>query len=266
MLKHAYETEAEVIPKLLREVYTEVVLKHLDNPQLEIYNKGNNDLVTDCDYQTEEFIKRKINSVFPGDGFIAEELSYEYKKADRLWILDPIDGTVNFSSGIKLFGIQIALLEFGLPVFSAIYLPCQDELYIAVKDQGAYLNGKPIKVSSDAELKSSLITFGDFSTSHDRIRETQINTFNKLYKKVRKIKMFGASSVDFAYLASGRTQGHIMFTNNLWDIIPGYFLAIEAGAFSNYRILQPSPFILCAANDRILSDIHNTIGDLKGII
>lgn len=257
-----YEHEKRFIPNLLREAYKQIVKDKAETSSFMIYDKGINDLVTECDYAVERFIKERIIVAFPGDALISEELHSESAMSRRTWVLDPIDGTVNFSYGVKLFGIQIALLESGSPVLSAIYLPCWDEMYLAVKGEGVTLNGTPIKTADTSKMIDSMVTLGDFSSSDPRVRAAQLEVIAKTHDSVRKIKMLGTSCVDFAFLAAGKTQGHIIFTQNLWDLMPGYFMAMEAGASSNYDSVHPSEFIICAANEALLKELIEKIGNL----
>lgn len=184
----------------------------------------------------------------------------------RTWIIDPIDGTVNFSRGLNLFGIQIALVENKEPVFSCIYLPFNNEMYLASKGEGTFLNGERIYTSQVDAMFDSIVTFGDFSTRKNATdtRRKQIEVVSNIYDKVKKFKMFGASCIDFTSLAASRTDVHIVFTRNLWDLLPGYLLAIEAGAVSNYDFNNPEEFVLIAANPVLMDKVMNEIGDING--
>lgn len=196
----------------------------------EIKSKGAFDCVTNVDFGMERFITAHILREFPADRIIGEEFSPEQGiPQDRAWVLDPIDGTVNFSHGLNLFGVQCALFEGGEAVLSVIYIPHLNETYTAVKGEGAYLNGKRIKVI-ERPLDSAMISVGDYSHKRDENAETQLRLVERIYDKVGKLRHFGAASIDFTNLASGRTDGFIMFTKNLWDIYPGVLLCAEAGA------------------------------------
>jgi myo-inositol-1(or 4)-monophosphatase len=260
-----YSKEKKVIPEIVRNAFTEVIKLDFEDGNITNFNKGKNDLVTNCDLNVEEYIIKQVKTYFPGDSFISEETNSNGEVGKRTWILDPIDGTVNFAHSIKLFGIQIALMIDKEPVFSAIYLPYFNEMYIAIKGEGAYLNESLIRVSRETELISSLVSYGDFSNRSNEIREKQIQVMNRIYNSVRKIKMFGAASVDFAFLASGKTNAHIMFTRNLWDIMPGFLLALEAGAVSNFNPKNPSEFIVVAANQQILNQLLEHIGEIEDL-
>lgn len=247
--------EKEWIPTIIRKAYNQIITPSLQEGNVKAMDKGNNDIVTACDIEVEKFIIASIKERFPEDHFISEEMNSENSMKKRTWIIDPIDGTVNFSKGIPLFGMQLALVEHGEPVFSVIYLPYTDEMYIALKGHGATVNGQLLLTSNVVNLRESLISFGDFSTriGADERRENQITTVSNLYSSIRKLKMFGASSIDFTCVASGKTEGLIIYTRNLWDLLPGYLMVKEAGGVSNYDPKNPCECIVVAANDDILN-------------
>lgn len=254
-----FENEKEIVPKILYEAFENKIKKQFIENDFGVFHKGNNDLVTSCDIETEKYIIDNIRNFFPNDTVLSEELNNDKQMERRTWIIDPIDGTVNFSNSIKLFGIQMALVIHHEPVFSVIYLPFFNEMYVAIKGEGSYLNGIPIHVSKEKELHASLLTFGDFSHSNHETRDKQIHIMNQIYHSVRKVRMFGASSIDFSLLASGKTHVHMMFSKNLWDILPGYLIASETGAVSNYDPLNHQDFIVVASNQSLLISILEQI-------
>ncbi len=257
----AYEKEKGKIPQILKDAFDSVVKDRFLSQDFKQYDKGSKDVVTECDIEVEKYIISEIENEFPGDSFISEELNSQGKMTQRTWIIDPIDGTINFSRGLRLFGLQIALVENGQPVFSCIYLPYLEELYIASKGQGAYLNGERIHTSTALELNDSIIAYGDFSPVKEakETRNRQIQTFNRLFDKIQRFRMFGSSAIDFASLASSKTDAVIIFTKNLWDIFPGYFLAIEAGAVGNYDFDNPDEMVIAASNTLLMEELMEEV-------
>lgn len=190
--------------------------------------KGTFDLVTDVDFAMEKFISSAIESEFGGDCVVGEELNpLRELPAGRSWTVDPIDGTVNMAHGLPLFGVQCAFCIDGTPLASVILLPRFDELYTALKGGGVRLNGEAVSVSK-APLRDAVVSVGDYSHRTAAHAERQAQLVGKVYDKVAKLRHFGAASVDFSWFAAGRTNGFVMFTRNLWDLVPGVLMSEEA--------------------------------------
>ena len=191
--------------------------------------KGTFDLVTDVDFAMEKFISSAIESEFGGDCVVGEELNpLRELPAGRSWTVDPIDGTVNMAHGLPLFGVKCAFCIDGTPLASVIFLPRFDELYTALKGGGVRLNGEAVSVSK-APLRDAVVSVGDYSHRTAAHAERQAQLVGKVYDKVAKLRHFGAASVDFSWFAAGRTNGFVMFTRNLWDLVPGVLMSEEAG-------------------------------------
>lgn len=197
--------------------------------KIQVSEKAEFDVVTNIDRGIEEFFKEELGKAFPGDPLLGEEHSPDCALSDRTWILDPIDGTYNFSSGSPNFALQAAFWDQGKLCASVIYLPCYDELYEATLGGGAFCNGKRIFVS-DREVKNSIVSFGDFPPSRPHDAADQQILFQNCYRKIARTRMFGSAAIDFTHLASGKIEGVVLFTQNKWDIAPGLLLAKEAGA------------------------------------
>ena len=229
------------------------------NKYKQVKHKDSYDLVTDLDISIENYLANRIIENFPGDNIIGEEINRNNVSKGRNWTIDPIDGTVNLANNIPIYGIQCSMLEDGLVKLSAIYFPKQDIICYAAREAGAYEQHDKITCTLNSNIKDSIITFGDFSHS-DTIRfKRQERVLHKLAPQVAKIRMFGSASYDFYLLAKGSTSAHIMFSNNLWDILPGLLIAQEAGAIITNLKGEPYSFdddnILVAANDAISNQI-----------
>lgn len=207
------------------------------------------DVVTDSDVRTERFILSRIAEEYPDHSVISEETHPDAAEGERCWVLDPIDGTMNYSRGIPFFGLQAALVEDGVPVMSCIYLPVFDEMYVA-DESGARLNGAPMRTASPRPLRECILSTGDFSRRAVEYREGQARLMSSCYDTVGRFKMFGASCVDYAYLSCGRTDVHFRFINKKWDYLPGLFLASRAGAvFDRDLVRDRRLLMLCSSQE-----------------
>ena len=212
------------------------------NPQ------GVYDIVTDADMLAERIVTDALRASFPDDSIVSEESSPDADMSERSWVIDPIDGTMNYSRGIPLFGIQAAFLENGAPRAAAICLPAFGEMFTAT-EKGAFLNGAPIKTASARPLKQCLVSTGDYSRKSEAFRRAQAAVFSECYDSIGRFKVFGAACTDFAYLACGRTDVHVRFTNKVWDFLPGLYIAEKAGAVYD-RALQRERDVLVMCSCR----------------
>lgn len=226
----------------------------------EVMEKGRQDIVTSLDIQMEREIKALLLNLFPNDGFVGEEENQTVSNHKRIWVCDPIDGTLNFTQGIPYFGIQLALLEGDAVLFSMIYLPKLKELYVAILGQGAFLNGISIETNQGHQtLEKSIVSFGDFSKSNPSSRTFQNELIGRLLGKAMRIRIQGASSVDFAFVSSHKNAVHILFSKNIWEMAPGILLAKEAGCivykFSGEAHGFEGEGLIISANQNIQNEI-----------
>lgn len=226
-MKSDGKKELAFLTRVMREAW--IKCEHL---ALNTRGKGAFDLVTDMDVAMERYIDGAIAESFPGDVVVGEELNpLRELPAGRAWTVDPIDGTVNMAHGLPLFGVQCAFAVDGAPRAAAIYLPRYEEMYTAVRGGGAMLNGQPVSVSGRV-AEDAVVSVGDYSHKTAAHAEGQIARVRYLYDRVSKLRHFGAASVAFAWFSSGRTDGMMMYTRNLWDIVPGWLIAEEAGGIA----------------------------------
>lgn len=221
----AYEKELSYIKEKVKKAFN----LYAELSEEDIHQKSVFDIVTDTDLNIERYLIKEILSCFPDDHILSEEYNSENKIIDRTWIIDPIDGTCNFTQGIPLYGVQCALVENKQVVLSYLYLPIFNEEYYAVINEGAWKNGKKISVKAN-ELNHSIVSFGDYPHVSIEYSKVQNRAIGHIMERIAKIRMFGAACIDFAYAASGKTNGCVLITNNSWDILPGMFLCKEAGA------------------------------------
>lgn len=251
-----YSEELEFIVEVITSGYTRYKGQKIDD----CVNKSEFDLVTSVDIEMEKYIISKIRDKYPEDVIHSEEFNYSADIRKRTWTIDPIDGTVNMACSVPLFGIQCSLLDNAEPVVGVIYLPFLNEVYTACKGQGAFLNGEKIAVAH-RDLKHCVVSFGDFPHSREEDSQIEKKIIYKLSSCISKIRMFGAASIDFAFLAAGRTSATVLFTKNKWDIVPGIVICKEAGAIIKSLEGEYSfddNVIVAASDDTIYKAIVNS--------
>ena len=215
--------------------------------KLQVSKKGPSDFVTNSDLKSEKIIIEELSKGRPDYSIISEENGVK-KKNDKknTWIIDPIDGTVNFLHGVPHFATSIALKHENEIVSGLIFDPIKDEMFYAEKNNGAFLNNKRIKVSKKNNLKECL-----FATSGTIERKIEFS-----YRKS------GSAALDMAYVACGRYDGYFQKNLHLWDIAAGLILVQEAGGLINQidlgdhedlKIIASSPNI----NEKFMEKISN---------
>ena len=215
--------------------------------KLQVSRKGPLDFVTNSDIKAEKIIIEELKKARPNYSIISEENGIENNKDKKnTWIIDPIDGTVNFLHGIPHFAISIAHKSDDEIVSGLIFDPIKDEMFFAEKDNGAFFNNQRIRVSKKNEINNCLfVTGGEFK-----------NDLNLQYRKS------GCASLDMAYVASGRYDGCFQNNLNLWDIAAGIVLVKEAGGMINEIDLSINKNIKIIAssvdiNDKLLKILNN---------
>lgn len=193
-----------------------------------IEHKGEIDLVTEVDRRSEELIVNGLSKAFPDHDFLAEENLYTDRSASHKWIIDPLDGTTNFAHGFPWFAVSIGLEVEGEVVIGVIYHAMMDEMFSAVKGEGAWLNGSPIRISSRSPLRSSLLATG-FPYDSATDRENNFAHFANFQMGGRGIRRAGAAALDLAYVAAGRLDGFWESKLKPWDVAAGQLLVTEAG-------------------------------------
>ncbi|MBD1141004.1 inositol monophosphatase [Pelagibacterales bacterium SAG-MED39] len=215
--------------------------------KLQVSKKGPADFVTNADLKTEKIIIEELKKAKPNYSIISEESGVENNKdKDNIWIIDPIDGTVNFLHGIPHFAISIALKSNDEITSGVIFDPIKDEIFYAEKNNGAFFNNHRIRVSKKNEINDCLfVTGGKFK-----------NELDLPYRKS------GCAALDMAYVASGRYDGYFQNNLNLWDIAAGIILVKEAGGMVNEIDLSVNKNIKIIAssadiNPKLLKKLDN---------
>ncbi|MBE9228847.1 inositol monophosphatase [Phormidium sp. LEGE 05292] len=229
-MSNSFTAELEFATNIIKEA-SRLYIKVREAPT-NVYQKGEFDHVTSTDYAIEKFLVDQLAQKFPTDRIISEETLIAEITDDRTWVIDPLDGTSNYARKIPIYGIQMALLINKQPVVAVIYLPELEEMYSAAVNQGSYLNGKRIYVNVCRDLSQAIVSMGDFSKGSDRALKNRVRLAGvcAIANHIGRLKMWGAACYDLAFLASGKTDAYLVYSYNIWDIMPGYLIAKEAGA------------------------------------
>lgn len=189
--------------------------------------KGLNDLVSYVDKTSEAMIVKDLQTIFSQAGFIVEENTLTEKK-EYNWIVDPLDGTTNFVHGIKCYAVSIALEFNGEIILGVVYEVSGDECFYAIKNGGAFLNEKPIKVSANKTLNDCLIATGFPIYNFERI-QPYLKTLDYLMRNTHGIRRIGAAAADLCYLACGRVDAFFEYNLKPWDVAAGALIVKESG-------------------------------------
>ncbi len=241
-------------------------LQHFFNGEFKISNKeGINNLVTEADHAAEKAIIETIKKDFPGHFILSEETGEIFMDSEYKWIIDPIDGTVNFANGIPLCCVSIGVEKAGQMVLGAVYNPLMNEMFFAQTGFGASLNDKKIKVSSkDVVINSCLVT--GFPYTYLDMPNGPLQIFERLIRKGVPVRRLGSAAIDLCWVAAGRFDGFYEHSLNAWDSAAGFLIVEEAGGkvtdFSGktYSPYQPQ---IVATNGKIHAELLKVISGEK---
>ncbi len=204
-------------------------LMHFFNGTFTISNKeGINNLVTEADHAADKAIQAVIRKAFPEHGIVSEETAEKITESEYKWIIDPIDGTVNFANGIPICCVSIGLEHNGKMLMGAVYNPNMNEFYFAEKGNGATLNDKKITVSDKKEVLRSCLVTGFPYTYLDQ-PNGPIQVFERLIRKGIPVRRLGSAAIDLCWVAAGRFDGFYEHQLNAWDSAAGFIIVEEAG-------------------------------------
>jgi myo-inositol-1(or 4)-monophosphatase len=226
--------------------------------------KGTIDLVTEVDHRSEDFLLGEIKRAFPGHSVLAEESGALGAAGGDLWIVDPLDGTVNYAHGIPIFSVSVAYAQAGVVQLGAVYDPMRDEMFSAERGAGSWLNGKPVRASGQTTLERSLLVTG---FAYD-IWETGVNLdqFGRLSRMTQGVRRLGSAALDLCYVASGRFDGYWEYAVRPWDIAAGGLVAEEAGARVTAVDGQPdyiTPQSILAAPPEVHAKILSVLDEFR---
>ncbi len=223
-----YSQELETAKKAAKEASV-VIRGFAKERSFNIELKRKNDLVTDADLASEKKIIEVIKATFPEDHFLAEESNTHTELPEgRVWIIDPIDGTTNFSHGFAPYCVSIAFWEHGSPKVGLVLEVAHDEWFHAVEGEGAFLNGERLGISKITDPSKALIATG-FPYSQFDLVDPYLEVLKSLMKKTHGIRRAGSASYDLCCVAAGRFEGFYEYGLNPWDIAAGMLIIKEAG-------------------------------------
>jgi myo-inositol-1(or 4)-monophosphatase len=233
----------------------EYLQEHLTH-DIEVGHKGRIDLVTNIDRGSQALIVEEIERTFPSHSILAEEGFRKDGGSPFTWIIDPLDGTVNYVHRIPFFCVSIAVFKSGEPYLGVCFNPISGDLFWAQAGKGAYLHNTRISVSSTASLIDSLVVTG-FPYVHDEI-EAVITRFSRIIRKAQAVRRFGSAALDLCFVAKGSIDAYWEVGLKPWDIAAGVVVLLEAGGM--VTALDGSPFDLSkgdllASNTRVHDEL-----------
>jgi len=215
------------------------------NGAFTISNKaGINNLVTEADHAAEKAVIAVIKSAFPTHSILGEESGASDNESNYKWIIDPIDGTVNFAHGIPLCCVSIGLELDGEIIMGVVYNALMNEMFVAEKGKGATLNGKAIKVSEQSKLAESCLVTG-FPYSYLDAPNGPLQIFDRLIRRGIPVRRLGSAAIDLCWVAAGRFDGFYEHKLEAWDSAAGFLMVQEAGGSvtdftgNPYSVYQP---------------------------
>lgn len=217
----------------------------LQNNLGDVRYKTVKDVVTIADVSSEKLIVDGLRKAFPTHSIRTEEAGVIEGSDPRYrWIIDPVDGTVNFSRGIPLWGISIALFFEGKPLVAVVNLPKLGELYSAAKGQGAFMNGRPIHVSRETNAMHAIVSNGDFNVGDvAKINAQNLHNFACEAETFERVKCLGSAVIEGCFTACGRIDCFVMTMSYPWDIAAIALLVEEAGGKSTHIDGTPMQFV-----------------------
>jgi myo-inositol-1(or 4)-monophosphatase len=238
------------------------------NSDFKISNKeGVNNLVTEADHASEKAIMDVIRGDFPGHQLLGEESGKFIQDSNYKWIIDPIDGTVNFAHGIPLNCVSIAIEKDGDIIMGAVYNPHLNEFFLAEKGKGSTLNDKSISVSNETQVLRSCLVTG-FPYTYINLPNGPLEIFDKLIRKGVPVRRIGSAAIDLCWVACGRFDGFYEHKLEPWDSAAGYLIVEEAGGKvtdhenQKFSIYQHK---VLATNGKIHDELSDIITNKKSL-
>lgn len=195
--------------------------------------KGDRDMATDADFTVERELRQFLANATPDLGFLGEEEGRAgVHQGTPYWVLDPVDGTANFAHGLPLCAVSLGLVTGENSVLGVIDLPFLGERFLAAQGRGATLNGSPIAIRHEARIGHAIVAIGDYAVGPQAgpRNVSRLELATRLAGSAQRVRMFGAAAVDLAWVAAGRLDASVMFSNKPWDTTAGVLIAREAGA------------------------------------
>lgn len=243
------------------------VLKYYFNSKnLKVSNKeGINNLVTEADHASEKAIMETIRETCPEHFILSEEAGEMKMDSEYKWIIDPIDGTVNYAHGIPICCVSIGLEHKGQMLMGAVFNPMLNEFFIAEKGHGAWLNGEPIHVSQKSTVMDSCFVTG-FPYTYLDVPNGPLDVFARFIRQGVPVRRLGSAAIDLCWVACGRFDGFFEHKLQAWDSAAGFLIVEEAGGrVTDYKGDRYSPYQpqILATNGKIHAESLDWINDKK---
>ena len=230
-----------------------VMKEYFDKAFIVSNKEGINNLVTEVDHKSEEVIFSIIKKDFPDHFILSEESGEIVQDSEYKWIIDPIDGTVNYANGIPICCVSIGIEKSGVMELGAVYNPFINEFFFAQRGYGAKLNDKKISVSDKSDLLQSCLVTG-FPYTYLDAPNGPLDVFEKFIRKGIPVRRLGSAAIDLCWVAAGRFDGFYEHKLNAWDSAAGFLMVEEAGGkVTDYNGYYYSPYQphLLATNGKI---------------
>ncbi|MCX4278442.1 MULTISPECIES: inositol monophosphatase family protein [Muribaculum] len=213
-----------------------VHLRYFRGNQLEIKSKFNDsDIVTAADKAAEKLIIDHIKSTYPHHSILSEESGLENHDSEYRWVIDPLDGTTNFSQGLPQFSVSIGIEHNGVTEIGVVYAAYLNELFHAIRGRGAYMNGELVKVSGKARLDQCVVATG-FPVDKDRNPDNNVDNLTRVLPHVRGMRRLGSAAIDLCYVGAGFLDGYWELNLHQWDVSAGLLFVEEAGgSYTHFR-------------------------------
>lgn len=231
----------------------------------------NNQILTEADLAIGKFIIGKIQQQYSGYNIIDEEMGTINKNSEYTWVIDPIDGTSNFAVGIPTYGIMLGLLKGDQPIAGGFVIPPTEEIYLAEKDSGTYLNGKRVHVTREQKLSNCLVAYGiDGHQENPELTKNEVKLLGEIILHIRNLRTSGSEPIDVGWVASGKYGARLNQTGKIWDVVAPQIIVEEAGGiytdfwgklidYSNPLSKIKQNFTCCAASQALHKQIQNII-------
>ncbi len=233
------------------------VLRELFAERTKRYEMKNaHDIVAEADLKSEAIILGRIKEAFPDHAILSEEARESGKESEYRWIVDPLDGTINFSRGITEFSVSIAVSRNGELAFGLVYEPVSDRLFVAEKGKGATVNGEILRVSEERNLVNTLLATDNTSNIPSRARNFQV--LERVCPYVRHVRIFGSAALHLVRIACGELDAYFKIDCNYWDNAAGILILQEAGGTvteMNGADMSPKSDTIVATNGAVHGEL-----------
>lgn len=233
-------------------------LSYFRSDRLNIETKSNiHDVVTVVDKESEAYLLGKIAEVYPSHSVLGEETGSHAHEGEYCWVIDPLDGTNNFSQGLPIFTVSIGIQYKGETLIGVVYAPYFDELYTAIKGKGSFMNGQKIQVSGKEALNVSVLGTG-FPYDKDVNPDNNVENVGRILPQVRGLRRMGSAAYDLCCVAAGWLDGYWEFNLQPWDVCAGILILEEAGGITQH-FRQDRGIAIACGNGQIVEKIMRNL-------